>query len=298
MTLVVSAVTFSLLSSAGGDALTALRDNPQISPETVERLRTIYGFDRPLISRYGSWLAGSLTGDMGESFYFKVPVTGLVLLRLKNTFLLGFTALAFAVAIAALLAFLSVRFPSAYLDGFVKGVTVLTASLPRIVLSLFALALIISTTGSAIDLGGDSIGSFLIAAWVMAVPLFSIFLAQMHSGITHAMKEQYVLLARAKGLSEGVIILRHSSRAAMNPVLSIFGLSLGSIVSGSVIVETILGWPGVGSLTVAAIRGRDVALVMGIVIVSSVAIWLGNSIAEVLQLLNDKRMLSDELRDV
>lgn len=297
MMLVVSAITFTLLSSAGGDALTALRDNPQISPETVERLRTIYGFDRPLLSRYGSWLAGSFAGDMGESFYFKVPVTGLVLSRLKNTFLLGFTALFIAVAVAASLAFLAVRFPFAYLDGFVNGVTVLAASLPRIVLSLFALALIISTTGSAIDFSGDSIGLFFISALVMAVPLFSIFLTQMHGGITTAMKEQFVLLARAKGLSEGSIILRHASRAALNPVLSIFGLSLGSIVSGSVIVETILGWPGLGALTVAAIRGRDVALVMGIVVVSSIAIWFGNAVAEVLQLLNDKRMLSDELKN-
>ena len=101
-------------------------------------------------------------------------------------------------------------------------------------------------------------------------------------------------MARAKGLSESAIISRHASRFALNPLLTILGLSLGGIIGGSVVVETILGWQGVGALMVTAVRARDVPLVMGIVVATTIAVWLGNSIAEILQLVNDKRLRDAE----
>jgi len=132
------------------------------------------------------------------------------------------------------------------------------------------------------------------AAFVLAFPVVALFLAQLHSGLKRAMAEPFVQYARAKGLSENTVILRHALRAALNPLLTIFGLSLGGLIGGSVIVETVLGWPGIGALTVVAVRGRDVPLVMGIVVVTSAFVWLGNSIAEVLQLVNDKRLRASE----
>jgi hypothetical protein len=97
-------------------------------------------------------------------------------------------------------------------------------------------------------------------------------------------------LARAKGLSEGAVVVRHALRAALNPVLTVFGLSLGSVLGGSVIVESVLGRDGLGTLMVAAVRGRDLPLVMGIVLVTSTVVWLGNTLAEVMQAVNDKRI--------
>jgi ABC-type dipeptide/oligopeptide/nickel transport system permease component len=109
------------------------------------------------------------------------------------------------------------------------------------------------------------------------------------------MKEDFVLLARAKGLSEWTVITRHALRAALNPFLTIAGLSLGGLLGGSVIVETVLGWPGIGALMVSAVRGRDVPLVMGVVLIASVAVWFGNTAAEILQVVNDKRLRSGGL---
>src|SRR6188474_2780400 len=100
MVLLVSAVTFALLGFAGGDALTQLRDYPQISEETVERLRSVYGLDQPLPIRYFRWLSGAVTGDLGESTYFRVPVSSLVRDRSVSTFLLGTAAFAIALAFA------------------------------------------------------------------------------------------------------------------------------------------------------------------------------------------------------
>ena len=294
MAFVVSAVTFSLLSAAGGDALTNLRDNPQVSPETVERLRIVYGLDRPLTARNFSWLSASAKGDLGESLYFKTLVAGLVFWRLLNTLVLGAASIIGAFSLAAFLVFFSARFPGSRLDGILDIAAVAAASLPRIVAALFALAIVVRSTGSAFEVGSGSWTMFFISSLVMAIPLFAVLLAQMHSGIKGAMKEPFVQFARAKGLSENAIIFRHASRAVLNPLLSVLGLSFGTIVSGSVIVETVLGWPGIGSLTVAAVRGRDISLVMGIVVVSSIFVWFGNGIAELLQVLNDRRMLAVE----
>jgi peptide/nickel transport system permease protein len=104
------------------------------------------------------------------------------------------------------------------------------------------------------------------------------------------MNEDFIQLARAKGLGETAIVVRHAIRAALNPVLTVFGLSLGGILGGSVIVESVLGRQGLGTLMVSAVRGRDLPLVMGIVLVTSATVWIGNTLAEILQAVNDKRV--------
>ena len=296
MVIVVSAIAFALLSSAGGDAFSTLRDNPQVSAETVERLRSTYGMDRPVVSRYLTWLGGLVRGDMGESFAYKTPAAGLILGRLWNTLQLGLLGLFFALAVAGVLAFLSARFPASPIRSINDAVVLLTASTPRIVLSLFTLLLTVWLAGRGVRLAPGSWGLMLLAAIVLAVPLVAVFLAQMQTALLEALDEPFVQFARAKGLPERTVLIRHAGRAALNPVLSILGLSLGSVVAGSVIVETVLGWQGIGSLMVAAVRGRDVPLVMGIVVVASAAVWFGNALAEFLQLLNDKRLRESELR--
>src|SRR6185295_16836294 len=141
MIVIVSAVTFALLGFAGGDALTQLRDNPQISAATIERLRSVYGFDQPLPMRYFRWLSGAVTGDLGESTYFRVPVSGLVWTRSLNTFLLGTAAFAIALILTVPLSLIGVRYKSKTLTAFIDFLILVTASTPRIVLALVALVI-------------------------------------------------------------------------------------------------------------------------------------------------------------
>jgi peptide/nickel transport system permease protein len=204
--------------------------------------------------------------------------------------MMSLSAFGLAVFVSFLLAIFSVRYPGRVLNGFIEGLILLTASTPRMVLALFAL--VITLRFSFTIPAAGSIGMFQLVAGsvVLSVPLISIFLAQLRDALAVAMNEDFVRLARAKGLSEWRVITRHALRAALNPFLTISGLSLGGLLGGSVIVETVLGWPGIGALMVTAVRGRDVPLVMGVVLVASVAVWFGNTIAEYLQLVNDKRM--------
>lgn len=286
MILIVSAVTFALLGFTGGDALTQLRDNPQISEATIERLRSVYGLDQPLPVRYFRWLSGAVTGDLGESMYFRVPVSGLVWARSINTFLLGTAAFAIALTLAVPLSLVGVRYKSTAIATFIDFLILLTASTPRIVLALVALAISVRLAVSAID----SAVLFWLAALALSAPLISIFLAQLHGELQRTMREDFIKLARAKGLSESAVIVRHAIRPALNPFLTIAGLSLGAVLGGSVIVESVLGRQGLGTLMVSAVRARDLPLVMGIVLFTSTAVWLGNAIGELLQAVNDKRI--------
>ena len=286
MILIVSAVTFALLGSAGGDALTQLRDNPQISAATIERLRSVYGLDQPLPKRYSRWLSRAITGDLGESTYFRVPVSGLVWARSISTFLLGAAAFAIALTFAVPLSLIGVRYNSRTIAAFIDLLILVTASTPRIVLALVALAMSVRLSASA----WSSVVLFWLAALALSAPLISVFLAQLHGELQRTMREDFIKLAKAKGLSESAVILRHAVRPALNPVLTIAGLSLGSVLGGSVIVESVLGRPGLGTLMVSAVRARDLPLVMGIVLFTSTAVWLGNALGELLQALNDKRI--------
>ena len=290
MIIVVSAVTFSLLGLAGGDALSELRDNPQISEETIERLRTVYGLDQPLPARYFQWLTKAVIGDLGDSTYFRLPVIDLILARGVNTFTLGIAALAIAVIIAFVLAVANARYKTRVLSILVDFIVLATASSPRIVLALLALAI-----SARVAVDSTSPFLFWLAAAALAAPLISIFLAHLNNELESTMQEDFIKLARAKGLTESVVVLRHAIRAALNPVLTIFGISLGGVLGGSVVVESVLGRQGLGTLMVSAVRGRDLPLVMGIVLFTSVAVWLGNTLAEALQAVNDKRMRDTRL---
>lgn len=288
MIFIVSAVTFALLSFAGGDALTSLRDNPQISDETIENLRRVYGLDQPVTVRYGNWLKDAVVGEMGESMYFRVPVSSIVASRFMSTFFLGIAALGIAVLISSVLSIAAARYRSRALSRVIEFIVFLTASTPRIVLALFSLAIVAQITAANVD--AASAAGFWLAALALAAPLISIFLAQFHDALSSTMNEDFIQLARAKGLSETAIVVRHAIRAALNPVLTVFGLSLGGILGGSVIVESVLGRQGLGTLMVSAVRGRDLPLVMGIVLVTSAAVWIGNTLAEILQAVNDRRV--------
>lgn len=284
----VSAAAFWLLDSAGGDALTGLIDNPNISSDTVERLRQTYGLDRPTAERYAIWAGRALRGDLGDSISLRLPVAGLIATRSVETFKLAGITLIIAVFTSIGLAFASVRWPNRVFDWLIEFCVLITASLPVIVSSLIILAVAAASfTGSVTD-------SLLLPALSLSPPFVAVFLAQTRRGLDAALKMDFIRTARAKGLGESAVILRHASRIALNPIITLLGLSIGSLISGSVIAESVFGRQGIGSLTVFAVRNRDVPLVMGIVVFVSLAVWAANFAAELLQILNDRRSADSE----
>ncbi len=294
--LIVSALTFTLLAAAGGDALTALQGDPLVSEQSLTELRRTYGLDQPLYVRYLRWLGGIAQARMGQSFFYHAPVGTIIRSRLINTLWLAALALVFAWAIALSLGALAARRAGSWADHLCSAIILLAASTPRIVLALVALAFAVRT--SLFTIGqpapGESwtarLARVIVPALVLSVPLIALFLAQVRDGLRVALHEEFVQVARAKGLPERVVILRHALRSALNPLITIFGYSLGGVVSGSVIVETVLGWPGLGQLSVVAVRNRDVPLLMGVVLVTATAVFVGSLVADILLRLNDPRL--------
>jgi peptide/nickel transport system permease protein len=301
--LIVSALTFTLLAAAGGDALTALQSDPLVSEQTITEMRRTYGLDQPLHVRYLHWLGDLAHARMGQSFFYKAPVSTIICRRLANTLKLAIVALVFAWAIALGLGALAAhRGRGSWADRVCSIVILLAASTPRIVLALIALAVTVRTslfrvaasTVPAEEGLTDSLARLLVPALVLSIPLIALFLAQVRDGLRAALGEEFVQVARAKGLAERAVIFRHALRAALNPLITIFGYSLGGVVSGSVIVETVLGWPGLGQLSVISVRNRDAPLLLGVVLVTATAVLVGNLVADILLRLNDPRLSEEE----
>lgn len=295
--LVVSALTFALLAAAGGDALGELSNESAISEATMRELRRVYGLDEPLAMRYVRWLADLARGRMGDSFYYHAPVATIIWPRLLRTLALAAVALFLALSFSLTLGALAARRKNSWWDRASELVILLTASTPRIVLALVALAIVART--SWFPVGGADAGETLAdfrplrilpPAIVLSIPLVALFLAQTREGLSHALSQDFVQVARAKGLGERVVILRHALRDALNPLITLFGYSFGSVVSGSIIVERVLGWSGLGSLSVTAVLTRDVPLLMGVVMVTATAVLIGNLCADILLRLNDPRL--------
>jgi peptide/nickel transport system permease protein len=292
----VTALTFVLLAGAGGDAVSSFGDEGRLSDASRQQMRQVYGLDRPLVERYWGWVSRAAVGDLGRSFFYNAPVASLVLPRLVRTAALGMVALFIAWMISLILGVLAAMRPQGILDRLCELLITLAASTPRIVIALVLLALasgsallrLGSSSTEAIGLG--SLVEILLPALALATPLVALFLAQVREAVGSALAQDFVRAARSRGLSETSVVLKHALRPALNPLLTIFGYSLGSVMSGSVIVETVLNWPGIGWLSVIAVRSRDVPLLMGIVLASAAAVFAANLIADLLLCLNDPRL--------
>ena len=302
--LVVSALTFALLGAAGGDALSEMSTEGTASEATLQGMRRVYGLDEPLAVRYVRWLGQLARGRMGESFYYHAPVATIIWPRLLRTLALAAVALLLALSVSLTLGALAARRRGSLWDRASEVVILLTASTPRIVLALVALAIVARTSWFPVGGGAAAAGAeetwadfqpwrILPPAVVLSLPLVALFLAQVREGLSHALAQDFVQVARAKGLTERAVIMRHALRDALNPLITLFGYAFGSVVSGSVIVETVLGWSGLGALSVTAVKTRDVPLLLGVVMITATAVLTGNLIADILLRLNDPRLRRD-----
>ena len=293
--LIISFLIFALLTRAGGDAARAL-DNLGGSEETIERIRRIHGLDRPLMERYRNWVAEAARGDLGQSFILHAPVWSLIQRPLLRTLVMATVALLIAWSVALTLGVAAARragpWPNA-LDRLCSAIILLGASTPRLVLALAFISSspLMNVLGPTTNYGVGILSFRVITpAIILSVPLIAIFLAQTRVAIKEALDEEFVRAARARGAPEWIVLMRHALRPAAGPLIAIFGLSLGGVMSGSVVVETVMGWPGLGQLIVSAVETRDTPLVLGVTLVATAAVMAGNLAADILQCLNNPRL--------
>lgn len=301
----VSLLTFALIEMAPGDFFNHLSQNPQISQDTVDRLRAKYHLDEPWYVRYAYWLKGVVTElDFGYSIAYKAPASELIGARLWNTFLLSLGATIFAWAIAVPLGILAAVKKDSLADRACSMLAFLGLSIPEVLLALVALMFAAAT--GWFPIGGaqsplydvmtpaeqfrDRVHHLILPTLVLGASSLAGIMRQMRSNLLDTLRAEYVTTARAKGLAEGRVVYKHALRNAINPLLTIFGYSLAGLLSGAFIVENIMAWPGLGRLTIEAFFAQDDQLVVATVVMAAALLVAGNFIADLLLAWSDPRI--------
>ena len=300
----VSLLTFLLMSITPGDYYTQLSQNPQVSPDTLARLRAERHLDKPWYVQYAYWLKNALKGDLGYSVAYKVPATELIVGRLWNTFVLSLGATVLAWGVAVPLGIWAAVKKDSWVDRFCSMIAFVGLSVPDVLLALLALMLAAATgwfpvggaQSSLYDLMTpweqvmDRLHHLILPTVVLAAGELAGIMRQMRSNMLEMLRAEFVTTARAKGMAEGWVIYKHVLRNAINPLLTIFGYSLAGLLSGAFIVENIMAWPGLGRLTMEALFAKDYPLVVASVVMAAGLLVAGNFIADLMLAWSDPRI--------
>jgi peptide/nickel transport system permease protein len=300
----VSMLSFLFLQLAPGDFLDEARLNPQISLATLSALRTEYGLNQPLPLRYLRWLKSVWKGDLGFSFAYDCPVATLLWPRERSTLLLTGIATAVAWVLAIPIGTWSAVHRGGWPDRICRGTTSSLLAIPDILLALGFMSLAVRTgwfpSGGMVSVGFSSLHrwgklkDFLAHLFLPVVTLvlgsFPVLVRHVRAAMIDVLSAPFVYAARAHGIPRRSVLFRYALRGAANPLISLFGLSLAALLSGSLLVEVIMSWPGVGPLLLEAILARDVYVVVGAVMFSTIVIVIGNLIADGLLFWLDPRI--------
>lgn len=300
----VSVLTFVLAELAPGDVLAEMRLDPRISEETVEALRARYGLDRPLPVRYGRWLRSIAAGELGYSFERGMPVGRLLWTPARNTLLLTALATLLAWLLAVPLGVAAAARRGGAADRLGLGATAVLMAVPDLLLGLGCLLLAVRTgvfpVGGMRAPGADELGTWARLgdlARHLALPVAALALATLpalwrhvRAAMIEAAGAPFLRAARGHGIPRRRLLYRYALPAAANPLISLAGLSIAGLVSSSLLIEVILGWPGMGPLLLGAIAARDLHVVLGAVLLAGGFLIAGNLIADLLLYLHDPRI--------
>ncbi|NLV91113.1 MAG: ABC transporter permease [Firmicutes bacterium] len=292
---------YLLITLAPGSPVQHLRGVPNLDPDVIAQREAQLGVDQPFIVQYVNWLRDVLRGDLGRSFdSSRRPVAELIAERMPATILLSSTSIILSWAIGIPVGILSARYQYTVLDYTITVLAFLGISVPSfffglILLYVFALRLNIAPAGGFFMAGEPFtiLGMFrylCLPALTLGLGSIASIARYMRSALLNVIQEDYLRTARAKGLSEGIVIYKHALRNALLPILTLVGFMIPSIFSGAVIIEDIFAWPGLGSLAIQATHERNYPVMMGINLMFAVLIFLGNIIADVSYALADPRI--------
>jgi ABC-type dipeptide/oligopeptide/nickel transport system permease component len=265
----VATLVFALIHLVPGDPAQSMLGE-SASPAEIARLQKSLGLDKPLLTQYRAFLAGVARGDLGTSFRFGTPVTQEIRKRLPDTAILALCAMAVAIVVAIPLGIVAAVFRGRFLDHAAMTLALAGISMPSFWLGPL-LAILFAVYLGWLPVSGSGTPLHLVLPAVTLGTALAAILARMtRSSVIEELRELYVLAARARGLSQARAVLRHAFRNSLIPVVTIIGLQFGAVLTGTIITETIFGWPGIGRLLIQAINTRDYPLVQGCILFISV----------------------------
>jgi peptide/nickel transport system permease protein len=304
LTVGVSLLCFLFIAMAPGSFFDELRLNPQISPETINTLRSQYGLDQPLPLRYSRWAIAAMHGEFGYSIAYNAPVAQLLWVRAQNTLLLTATAVALTWLIGMPLGVLAAARRGRLLDELFAGITSLLISIPEIVLALALLAFAVRTR--FIPVGGmrsldfeglsdwarlkDLLLRMIFPVSILVISGVAVVIQHVRSSMTEVLETPYIQAARGLGIRPARLLFRHALPVAANPAISLFGLSVATLLSESLVVEVATGWPGLGPLMLESMLARDFYLVIAGIMLSTTFILVGAFVSDLMLLICDPRI--------
>ena len=248
----------------------------QADQSVVQTVRTRLGLDRPFALQYGLFLTRALHGDLGTSIRSQKPVRQEIAERLPYTLGLTVAAFAFAIVLGLSTGVLAAAFRGSWIDGVVTFSAIAGGSIPNYWLALMAMAVICVQLGWLPLMGADGWRNYLLPATTLGLLPAAIIARMTRASMLEILSQNYIQTARAKGLSNASVYLKHALRNALVPVVTIVGMNFAGLLGGAVITETVFSWPGVGRLLIDAVRYRDYATIQGITLLTVAAVIVMN----------------------
>lgn len=302
----VVVLNFALIHLAPGDPAEVIAgEMGGASADILAQLRTAYGLDKSFLEQLWVYAKHVLSGDLGQSFYFNAPVVELISQRLPATLLLVITAILLAMVVGTFLGVMAARRPNGWTSNFITVFSLIGYSAPVfwtgiLLILLFASVVPIFPVGGIRDVTRLGAGWFASTIDILhhlvlpAATLAIIYLAQYsrlaRASMLEVLGADYIRTARAKGLTERVVIFKHALRNAVLPVVTIAGLQFSSVLAGAVLVETVFAWPGLGNLAYQSILRRDSPTLLGILLFSAMVVIIVNMLTDLTYRLIDPRI--------
>lgn len=292
---------FMIIHLVPGDPAAVLLGE-EATPQTVAALDKQLGLDKPLWTQFGLWFWQALHGNLGQSIQLSQPVLQAILQRLPVTIELGVVALLYSLALAVPLGIFAATHRNSFLDWLTNGISLLGTAIPNFVLGLlliffFAVGLRIFPPGGYVPFDVDPMGNLrdlILPAFTLGTAAVAANMRQVRANMIEVLSQDYIRTARAKGLSERRVNYVHALRNAVIPLLTIVGLQVGAILAGTVVVETIFLWPGIGQLAVSSVLSKDYPVVQGIVLLTAFTYMAANLLVDIFYVVLDPRIRLDK----
>ncbi len=286
----ISVLTFLMLHLIPGDPVILFAGDKPLTPERAAEIRHQLGLDRPLLAQYLDYAGHLARGDLGRTLRGQRPVLDSILEVFPGTAELTLAALAFAVVIGVTLGIAAALAHGTWLDTTAMTLAILGVSMPVFYSSLLMIMLFSFRLGWLPATGQGGLDRLLMPAAALGILSSAVLARLVRSSMLGVLRREYIVTARAKGLAEHVVVLRHALKNALIPTITMLGLQLGALLGGAVVTETIFSRPGIGRLAVDGILNRDVPLVQGTILVAATTYVVVNLVVDVLYAAVDPRI--------
>ena len=289
----ITFLSFAMMRLAGGDAVTYMYENAgtAVSQEVIDKTRAEYGLDQPFLVQYGKWFAGMVTGDMGVSYVSKKDVYDTFVEKLPATLLLTVSSVLLTMIISIPLGILSAVKHNRWSDYVIRFVSFIGNSMPNFFAALVLMYFFSIKLGWLPVITTDNIAlSLVLPTLTLAIAMASKYTRQVRAAVLEELNKDYVAGARARGVRGSVIVWRNVMKSSMLTIITLLALSIGSLLGGTTIVETIFMWDGVGKMAVDAITMRDYPIVQAYVAWMAIIYVVVNLVTDILYHYMDPRV--------